>query len=196
MQTIRTFIAIELSSPVQGELANLQNRLKTVLPPRTVRWVPVGNIHLTLHFLGDIPVSQTDRVINLLQTATAQIKPFSLQLTGLGCFPNLHRPRVIWTGVQGQTAPLNKLYQTLGKSLKAIDFSPDNRPYSPHLTIGRVNKQLPTRQSRQLAEALQKIQPEIGNVDTTHVTAISLMQSQLKPTGAVYTCLGQGNCAG
>jgi len=194
MPTIRTFIAIELPSPAQTGLSDLQNRLKTVLPPRTVRWVPAGNIHLTIHFLGDIPTGQTDTVTSLLQAAAAQIEPFSLQITGLGCFPHIHRPRVIWAGVQGQTTLLKNLHKMLGDSLKAINFSPDNHPYNPHLTIGRVKKQIPTRQLKQLAESLQRTEPEIGLIANIEVTTISFMQSQLKPTGAIYTRLEQGIC--
>jgi len=171
MPTIRTFIAIELPSPAQTGLSDLQNRLKTVLPPRTVRWVPAGNIHLTIHFLGDIPTGQTDTVTSLLQAAAAQIEPFSLQITGLGCFPHIHRPRVIWAGVQGQTTLLKNLHKMLGDSL-----------------------QIPTRQLKQLAESLQRTEPEIGLIANIEVTTISFMQSQLKPTGAIYTRLEQGIC--
>jgi 2'-5' RNA ligase len=193
LQTIRTFIAIELSSQAQTALADLQNRLKAMFPPRTVRWVPVGNIHLTIHFLGDVLAGQTSLIQKQLEMAASQTQPFFLQFAGLGSFPNTHRPRVIWTGVHGQTTPLKKLHQTLEERLKIISFLPDNRPYAPHLTLGRVQKQITSRQLKKLAESLQKIQPEVGLLASMDVTAVSLMQSELKPSGAVYTCLGQGH---
>ncbi len=162
-----------------------------MFPPRTVRWIPVGNIHLTIHFLGDVLAGQTSLIQKQLEMAASQTQPFSLQFTGLGSFPNTHRPRVIWTGVHGQTTPLKKLHQTLEERLKIISFLPDNRPYAPHLTLGRVQKQITSRQLKKLAESLQKIQPEVGLLTNMDVTAVSLMQSELKPLGAVYTCLGQ-----
>jgi len=193
LQTIRAFIAIELSSQAQTALADLQNKLKTLFPPRTVRWVPTGNIHLTIHFLGDVLAGQTDQIIEQLEAAARETQPFSLQITGLGSFPNTHRPRVIWTGIAGQIAPLKKLHHMLGERLKIIDFRPDNRPYAPHLTLGRVQKQISPHHLQQLAEMLQKTQPDVRLVANVDVTAVSLMQSQLKPSGAEYTCLGQGH---
>ncbi len=192
MTTIRTFIAIELSDKARLALSSLQDRLKALVPPKTVRWTPAQNIHLTLHFLGDVAQADVEKVTEALQMATAAYPPFSLNLTGMGCFPNMGRPRIVWAGVSGDTATLVELHRDLGKRLNVIDFKPESRPYSPHLTIGRVKRGVPGRSLTQLGETLEKIQPEVGQLATLPVHKVSLIKSDLKPTGAIYTPLSHG----
>jgi len=187
--TLRTFIAIELSTEAQTALAKLQQRLKAVVPPQSVRWTAPENIHLTLHFLGDVAVDKVSKITNLMQAAAATCSPFSLTLGGLGCFPNTRRPRIVWTGVSGQVEILLKLHRELSEGLKTIGFTPETRPYSPHLTVGRVKDGLPQRLLNQLGQVLEQTQPQVGHVAALDVTEIHLMQSDLKPAGPVYTQL-------
>lgn len=190
MTTIRSFIAIELSEAAQAALAALQQRLKDVVPPNTVRWMAPKNIHLTLHFLGDITSDDTAKVAEALQHSTQRHQPFSLRLEGLGCFPNPRRPRIVWVGVGGDRSSLVDLHTDLGRQLKVIDFTPESRPYSPHLTVGRVKKGVPSGQLRRLGQALE--QASVGHLATLPITEISLMQSDLKPSGPIYTPLAHG----
>ncbi len=103
MTTIRSFIAIELSNEACAALADLQDRLKAVTPPRTLRWTKPQSIHLTLHFLGNITAKQVVKVTEIVQTVASTGQSFSLRLEGLGCFPNMRRPRIVWVGVMGET---------------------------------------------------------------------------------------------
>jgi 2'-5' RNA ligase len=193
MTTIRAFIAIELSDAARAAITDLQNRLKTVVPPRAVRWTAPQNIHLTLHFLGNITTGEVEKVTAALDAATTTGHPFSLDLSGLGCFPNSRRPRIVWVGVLGKTASLVALHRDLGDRLnKAIDFSPESRPYSPHLTIGRVKKGVRPRHLRQLGPVLEQEQARVGQLARLKVDEISLIKSELKPTGPVYTKLSEG----
>lgn len=187
MTTLRTFIAIELSDQAQAVLADLQNRLKTIVPPHTVRWTAPASIHLTLHFLGDISPEDVAKVTDVLQAAAATCSTFNLNLGGLGCFPNTRRPRIIWAGVLGQTDVLVKLQRDLGEKLKVIGYTAEARPYSPHLTLGRVKEGIPQRHITQLGQVLEQAQGQVGPLADLHVTEISLMRSELKPAGAVYT---------
>lgn len=190
METIRSFVAIELSNQAKDSLVDLQERLKQAVPPRTVRWTAPANIHLTLHFLGNIPTADIDPVSQAITAASLTTAPFSLTLKGLGCFPNMRRPRVVWVGVEGDVPILTALRQELGQNLnRAIRFEPDSRPYRPHLTIGRVRKGLASRDLNRLGRALSQIQPDIKTLAGLEAQAISLMQSDLKPGGAVYTRL-------
>lgn len=189
MQTIRSFVAIELSDEARTALTHLQNQLKALAPPQTVRWTTPESLHLTLHFLGDVPADDIDKITQLLHEAASAYSPFTLTLGGLGCFPNTQRPRIIWTGVQGETQPLQQLHQALGEKLKTIGFTPEARSYSPHLTLGRVKDNLPPRQLTQLGQALEQAQIQVGQLASLRVTEISLMKSELKPAGAVYTQL-------
>lgn len=193
MTTSRTFIAIELSSEALDALADLQNRLKTIVPPQTICWTALQNIHLTLHFLGDIAVGDAEEVSEAIDATTLTYKPFSLTLGKLGCFPNTRRPRIVWVGILGETSSLTALHQDLGNKIRAaINFAPDTRPYSPHLTIGRVRKGIPSRHMAQLSQVLQQEQPKVGQLADMRVTEISLMKSELKPAGAVYTQISRG----
>ena len=190
MSTIRTFIAIELTDEAHIALTDLQYRLKAITPPKTVRWTAPENIHLTLHFLGDVAGKDIGRVKAALETAALACRPFTLTLTGLGCFPNLRRPRIVWAGIAGETGRLGELHRDLGEKLKVIDFQPETRPYSPHLTIGRVKK-VPPRHLSQLSAVLEKEQPKVETLATWPVQAVSLFSSDLKPAGPVYTRLAR-----
>jgi 2'-5' RNA ligase len=189
MQTIRSFIAIELSDEARAALADLQNRLKAVAPAQVVRWAAPESVHLTLHFLGDVAADDVEKIIELIRLAASAYPPFDLTLGGLGCFPNTRRPRIIWAGVSGQTEILLNLQQNLGEKLKAIGFTPEARPYVPHLTVGRVKDGLPQRQLTQLGQMLEREQSQVEQLAILSVTEISLMKSELKPAGAVYTRL-------
>ena len=193
MPTVRTFIAIELSTEARAALTNLQSRLKTVVPPRSVRWSTAQNIHLTLHFLGNIEPGEIDTVAEAVRASALTCRTFEFTLGHLGCFPTIKRPRVIWVGVLGNTDTLVALHRDLGGRLKeAIGFSPDTRPYSPHLTLGRVSKGIPSRHLKQLAQVLQQEQAGVGQLAQLQVTEIALIKSELKPAGPVYTPLSRG----
>lgn len=192
MTTIRSFIAIELSNEARVALADLQDRLKAVVPPKTVRWTAPQSIHLTLHFLGNITANEVVKVTEIVQSVAPAHKTLFLTLEGLGCFPNMRRPRIVWVGVLGATDSLVKVHQDLGQKLRVIDFKPETRPYSPHLTIGRVKKGVRPRQLSRLGQILDQERAKVGQLATLAVTEISLMKSELKPVGAVYTQLARG----
>jgi RNA 2',3'-cyclic 3'-phosphodiesterase len=191
--TIRSFIAIELSPEARTKIAQLQSRLKGMSPPHTVRWTVPQNIHLTLHFLGDVAVNDLEEVARAVGAAAAGCPVFSLSLANLGCFPHTRRPRIVWVGVAGETDTLIKFQQTLGEQLhERIGFQPESRPYSPHLTIGRVKNGIPQRQLDQLGQILEQEIPQVGQLVELPVTEIQLIQSDLKANGPVYTPLVQG----
>jgi 2'-5' RNA ligase len=191
MKTIRSFIAIDLSPEARAGLGDLQNRLKAVVPPKTVRWTALPNIHLTLHFLGEIAVNDVETVTGLVQATAANFQPFRLSLAGLGCFPNTRRPRIVWVGVGGGTRVLGELQRELGERLQVINFTPEARPYSPHLTIGRVNN-LPPHRLAQLGELVEQEQLAVGELAQLTVAEIRLIKSDLQPAGPVYTSLARG----
>jgi len=192
MSTIRSFVAIELSVEAHTALAKVQDRLKSVVPPKSVRWTAPKNIHLTLHFLGNISAAEVVKVTALLGNELGAYRPFALRLEGLGCFPNIRQPRIVWVGVSGETESLVALQRELGWRLSVIDYVPEARPYAPHLTIGRVTKGLKSRELSRLGELLGREQAGVGQLAVLPVTEISLMRSDLKPTGPVYTQVAQG----
>jgi len=191
--TIRSFIAIELSDEARAKITELQSRLKGVSPPNTVRWTVPQNIHLTLHFLGDVPVDDLQDTARAVGAAAACCPTFSLNLSSVGCFPNIRRPRIVWVGISGETDALAKLHQTMGEQLhQRIGFQSESRPYSPHLTIGRVKKGIPQRRLSQLGQVLEQETPQVGHLVEVPVTEIQLIQSDLKPDGPIYTPIARG----
>jgi len=183
MPTIRTFIAIELTAPILERLGDLQSRMQRDLPPKFLRWVRPEGIHLTLTFLGDIPLEQVDPIAEALGEACAGHAPFAVSIAGMGCFPNTRRPRVVWIGVEEPSGALARLQREIGEALKPLGFRPEARGFSPHLTLGRVKGG-----GRQAMEALgayvERARVRLGEM---RVETVHLMRSDLLPSGAVYT---------
>jgi 2'-5' RNA ligase len=196
-KTVRSFIAIELSEESRTELARLQSRLKEASPPKAIRWTDPKNVHLTLHFLGDLAEDQLENVSRTVSDAAAPHTPFSLSLSSLGCFPNLRRARIVWVGITGDTDRLVALQSDLGDRLKkGIGFEPESRTYSPHLTIGRVKKGLTQNPLRELGQILEQQIPRVGRLATLPVDYIHFIRSDLKPDGPVYTSLAKAPLGG
>ncbi|HOG48172.1 MAG TPA: RNA 2',3'-cyclic phosphodiesterase [Anaerolineae bacterium] len=187
MDTIRAFIAIELDAPLRAALGELQGRLKRAPLGRLGRWVDPGGIHLTLKFLGDVSTSQLPELRQALQRAAGEVLPFDVALAGLGCFPNTRQPRVIWVGVDEPTGALKRLQCAVERELGAIGFPPEGRAFTPHLTLARVRDQVASLERAELGAWVQ--QQSVGRVGAMCAAELALMQSQLRPGGAVYTCL-------
>ncbi|MBI4591177.1 MAG: RNA 2',3'-cyclic phosphodiesterase [Candidatus Rokubacteria bacterium] len=180
MERIRSFVAILLSEEVRAAVAREIDHLRP-LGPR-VSWVAPPNLHLTLKFLGELPPDAFERVKEGLVEAVAGATPFSLRFQGLGAFPGLARPRVLWVGVieGGQTA--QALQSRLEAALTRRGFAGEERAFSPHLTIGRVREPRALTQLQQALAGAERM--EFGRLD---VHALSLMRSDLSPGGSRYT---------
>ena len=111
MPRLRTFIAIELSSELLNRLQEVQRDLQKRVPPQVVRWVRPQGIHLTLKFLGEVPAERIQAITQAVERACTGVAPFTITAGGLGCFPNLRRPRVVWVGVDEPTGNLSRLQQ-------------------------------------------------------------------------------------
>ncbi|MGD8855981.1 MAG: RNA 2',3'-cyclic phosphodiesterase [Chloroflexota bacterium] len=189
MKTIRSFIAIEIAADVRRSLAELQEELVNTVPIGAVRWVAPGNIHLTLKFLGDTEMSAVGPIESRLEEMAASFEPFEVRLGKVGCFPNPRRPRVIWVGIEGDLDLLMRLQQEVEQSLSELGWPAEKRRFHPHLTLGRV------KDSRQVIEARMPW----GRQRVTgqqRVTEVCLIESDLQPTGAVYTVLKRASLAG
>jgi 2'-5' RNA ligase len=183
MEKIRTFIAIELDESIKDSLTELQERLKGEAPRGSVRWVRSGGIHLTLKFLGDVPADQIGEITKALQKSCQGFAPFSLSCGGLGCFPNLRRPRVVWVGVQEETGTLAQLKKSIEENVAPLGYP------SPHLTLGRVQKRVGPGDRGRLGDLVGAL--EIGVLSQMEVRSVNLMRSDLRPSGAVYTRLAE-----
>ena len=183
MDTVRAFIAIELTPTILNALGDLQDRLKQDVPPKVVRWVRPQGIHLTLKFLGDVPGAQIAAVAEALQEACVPHAPFSFSIGGMGCFPNPRRPRVVWVGVDEPSGALARLQRDVERAIGPLGFPPEQRRFSPHLTLGRV-KGGDRDAVASLGEYVSRAKVRVGEMQAE---AVHLMRSELLPGGAVYT---------
>ncbi|WP_286884027.1 RNA 2',3'-cyclic phosphodiesterase [Aneurinibacillus sp. UBA3580] len=174
---MRLFTAIELSQEVKQELIRLQKELKNG-PLACRRWQTMAQMHLTLHFFGECSAEQTQAIKKEMAQATASVSPFSIQLTNLGAFPNIKRPRVVWAGIGGQIENLHALQQLLTDRFVQAQLYKEERSYSPHITLGRdpdmTGETIPV-------EKLIQIRSIAWRVDS-----IVLFQSTLTRSGPIY----------
>ena len=184
MSVIRAFIAIELPPDVRESLSQVGEQLMEQLDARMIRWVPTENIHLTLKFLGDVSVRNLDVLQELIAGEAAQHKPMEFSVGGLGAFPKTRRPRVIWVGVEAP-AELHTLQRNIEAQTARLGYPPDARPFSPHLTIGRVNRSATPEDIRKAGDVLAAM--PVGFLGAVRVQAVHLFKSDLRPTGAVYS---------
>ena len=189
MDAIRAFIAIELPEQIRQQLSSIEQQLQAKAGDssrRAVRWVPTGNMHLTLKFLGEVSASNVQALARMLQRQAAQHSVFELTIAGLGAFPNQRRPRVIWIGAEAP-AEFSSLQQTIEAETRALGYPAEDRPFSPHLTLGRVSRNATPRDIQRIGEALEKT--AVGHLGTVRVENVNLYRSDLRPGGAVYTNL-------
>lgn len=186
-EVLRTFIAIELDEPVRAALGMVQDELKPRVPKGSVRWVDPAGIHLTLKFLGETPATRLPAIEAALRAACAPFSPLDLIVEGRGCFPNFRRPNVIWVAIRDRGSALARLQRAIEEHIAPLGWPAEKRPFRPHLTLGRVNRDLRPDEQAAVGAAVEAF--EVEQIATVRVTSVSLMRSDLRPTGAVYTRL-------
>jgi RNA 2',3'-cyclic 3'-phosphodiesterase len=186
-EILRTFIAIELDEKLRIALKTIQDKFQRQTPPGSVRWVAPEVIHLTLKFLGDTPRRRLPEVEAALKTACAGFAPFEFMVEGRGCFPNTRRPRVIWVAVRDKGQSLSRLRASIEHHVAPLGWPTEERAFSPHLTLGRVGRGASSRDETTVGQAVEaSVVEQVGH---QRVTEVSLIQSDLRSTGAVYRTL-------
>ena len=178
MKTIRAFIAVDLPDDARDTLGQVGAALAGRTPRGAVKWVRPELMHLTLRFLGDTPVDRLPAIVAALDATAAAHAPFTLHLTDVGCFPSPRQPRVVWVGLGGDEKALPALKATLDTALVPLGWPPDDKPFRAHLTLGRVREGADARGVDWSTPVPPRAIP---------VAALHLIESQLRPEGAVYT---------
>jgi 2'-5' RNA ligase len=184
MDVVRSFIAIHLPAGVRAELASLEDKLKAGRHP-FVKWVDPESMHLTLKFLGNVAVDSIPQIVEAMSGVAGAHPAFKLLVAGTGAFPNWQRPQVVWVGVGGELDRLNSLQKGLESVLSPLGFPPEFRPFSAHLTLGRLRDRVTPDERRRFGEFAQRISFETSL--SFEVNAIRLMKSQLTPAGPIYS---------
>ena len=175
----RCFVAIEIPVHVQRVFEKIQNELRTEIGKAS--WTRIGNFHLTLKFLGDVKKDSISDICNDIDKVAIKQKPFSLEFGGIGTFPNLSRPRVLWLGLKQGVKITTGLSKYINNALFHWNVKKDGR-FHPHVTLARLKQSMDLRKYIDLFEEYQTIQNTSMAVDE-----ITLVKSELHPNGAIYT---------
>ncbi len=186
MTLLRAFIALEIPASIQESIQQQTAGLRKAASSSLVRWVPAENLHLTLKFLGDVSSTSLQFVTQMLSREASQYPGFSMQVGGLGAFPSARRARVLWIGIRAPET-LSALQRSLDSAAARLGYPPEDRPFSPHLTIGRVKQTAAPTDLQRIQAALEAA--SVGPLGKADVSAVHLIKSDLKPTGSVYTRL-------
>ncbi len=180
--SLRVFLAIELTPDVRAALARAQEKLRRT--GARVIWTAEANLHLTLFFLGNITRSRVERVCAMADARLDGHDSFTLQIVGLGAFGSPHRPRVLWAGVDSPPPALFALHAALREGLETLGFEPERRAWSPHITLGRV------RGPQQVAELTSHLhKATTTDFGCAPVGRVAVMQSHLRAQGPHYELL-------
>jgi 2'-5' RNA ligase len=178
---LRCFIAIEIPDSIRGEIGNLIETLRKYSVD--VKWVDHNNIHLTLKFLGKTPEDLIPGINDSLQKVALSYEPLYIKICSTGLFPNKKYPRVIWVGIEDSEV-LERLQKDIDISMASLGFQREERAFHPHLTVGRVRSQ---KGMAEMIDELENFKEKDFGIIT--VSMIKLMLSELRPTGAQYSCL-------
>jgi 2'-5' RNA ligase len=181
----RVFIAIELPHDARARLAQHIDRLRSTMPEVRASWSREDSLHLTLKFLGDIPLTHVEKLAAAASIAASKIEPFEIVVEGCGAFPLRGQPRVLWIGIDDPSGRLSGLNRALEDECANAGFGREPRAFHPHLTLARIRQ---PHGSRQLA-ALHK---EIGfNRESVSILEVSVIRSELRSEGARHTVISR-----
>jgi 2'-5' RNA ligase len=186
---VRLFVAVNRPAAERRAAYEAAAPLRAARLP--VKWIGEDSIHVTLRFLGEVDEAKVAPIGDALAAAVRAARPFDVGLGGVGAFPSLARPRVVWLGVERHPA-LELLANDVELALMGLDFEPELRPFHPHLTLGRAERNArPAAFSR-----LAQLAAEVSYQGSTLVESVDLMQSVLGPQGASYTVLSRAGLGG
>jgi 2'-5' RNA ligase len=186
--SLRLFIALELSQDIHDQLSRLIQDLKKCAPLSSVKWVKSENIHLTVKFLGETPQAKIPQLQQTLTKCCQNEEVFQLVVKGTGVFPSKKQPRLLWVGVEAGNHLIH-LVNSIESGLIPIGFQKEERPFSPHLTLARINSPAdPAAMNTSLEKLYSVREREFGRVIVRRVT---LFQSTLSSDGPTYTPLAR-----
>lgn len=184
-ETVRLFVACEVPDEVKDAIGGITRSLKD-RSGNAVRWINPEGVHVTLKFLGEVPVKKLPAIKLAIQEAVVGHQPFELEFSNIGTFGGREGLRIMWVGVAGDVLRLEALVRAVNAALAVVGFEPERRPFRPHLTLGRVRDDVGTRQRAE-------IEVEVGKTEVPAVSwrtaQVSLMRSRLSPGGASYDVL-------
>ena len=183
-ETIRTFIAMQVPDSIKKQISRLLRELKG--RDFSAKWTRPENMHLTLKFIGDVRSRDMAPLCQAVADGAAGFRPVFWNARGVGVFPNVRNARVLWTGIAGETGQLAGLHQAIDERLYHLGYERDGRRFTGHLTLGRLK-------GRVNGHGLVDIMQEYADwtSDAVKTDAVHVIQSDLTPSGPVYTDLAK-----
>jgi len=187
VEIIRAFVAVELDPSLLAALRRLQAKFRRDPLSQIGRWVAPEGIHLTLKFLGDVEALRVQEIAGAVAAGCSGFGPFNISLSDPGFFPNARSLRVIWVGVGGDVEKLTGMQRAIESELSRIGFPAEKRGFQPHLTLARIRDQATSYEREQMARLVggMRADPSASML----VSQVSLIRSELRSSGAVYTLL-------
>jgi len=180
---LRCFIAVRIPDEIKQSIGRVIDALS--ITGADVKWVNPANIHVTLKFLGNTDEQLVGPISAVLEKKISSYAPFYIKIAGVGSFPDRKRPRVIWIGIR-DSGELKSLQQDIDIEMIRFGYAAEDRPFSPHLTIGRVRS---GKKSMEMLKALESFnERDFGQIE---IKGVALMKSELKSTGAEYLSLAE-----
>ena len=185
-EKLRLFLALPVPSEIKAGLSAAQDELRRLLPPRAASWTRAENMHLTLHFLGDVDGQRVEALVAGVGSAAAGFGELPLVAERLGVFPDLRYPRVVWAWVHDEADRLAELQRRVVAATSEFTCEPAEEKFSGHITLARV-KQIKRPQAEIIASFLQDaVNRRFGDWTADH---LELIRSELSPDGSRYTRL-------
>jgi 2'-5' RNA ligase len=185
-EKLRLFIAIPIPEPVRDEIIRVQRELQPLAPHGAARWTRPDQFHLTLRFLGDVPVAGLDTLQESVNAICLNARPLQMRAEGIGFFPNPHSPRVVWVGIDDKEGLLVDLQKRIETAVRPFTVEPGEKNFSGHVTLGRL-KNLKPLDARKLAAHAHALKDRTFGEWMAH--EIEIIRSELSPAGARHTTL-------
>lgn len=187
---LRMFVAVDAPYEVNGRAAAAIDQLRAA--DADVKWINPEFFHLTLKFLGDVPMLEIDDVCRSVRAAVKSLSPFEVTLCGVGAFPNPQKPRTIWLGLATGAEEMKALANAVDEGLGELGFPSEPRAFRPHLTLGRV------RRTASGADRLRPYLAEMAEFDagTLYVDSATVYSSELARRGPKYTAIDHAYLGG
>jgi len=180
---IRTFIGVEIAEKSRNQVAKFAQKLQE--PDADIKWEPPHKFHVTLKFLDEILNEEVNDICLRIQRAVKDLQPFTLGLRGAGAFPNIQKPRNVWVGVAEGRKEITEVARRVDCAMQEIGFPRELRPFTPHVTLGRVKHATPA-----LAD-MSDLLAQYENIDLgkSYIKSVTVFASHMARSGSNYTVL-------
>jgi RNA 2',3'-cyclic 3'-phosphodiesterase len=191
MARIRSFLAVDISDDIRSAVESLQQDLAAA--GVAAKWVSPADMHITLQFLAEINEREVNSLCRIVSQAGRKEAPFTMRLEGIGAFPNLRRPKIVWVGITTGEESLSRLHESLRRPLEDLGvYRHEDRKYTPHLTLGRLKTDDESIDA--LALILAKYREWVAG--QTIVDQLKVYRSEMQKKGPEYIVLGRGELRG